>query len=84
MKKDDARIKKFYDDGYTYESFEHTLFFERDKFIKRSLSSSYSIKHNDVNYGEYVLELNKLFDKYENNGILRISNRSVAYIGTIK
>lgn len=84
IKKDDIKIKEFFDRGYAYESFENDLFFDRKKFIERSLSSSYSLKYGDVNYDNYISELNKLFDKYENSGVLRIPNNSVAYIGEVK
>lgn len=80
----DAKIITFFDKGYEYVSYYHPLIFNRENFIKRSLSSSYSLKENDTDFSLYISELNKLFDRFENNGLITISNQSVAYIGTIK
>lgn len=79
--RDDIKIKSFFGGGYDYVSFDHPLIFDRDGFIKRSLSSSYSLTENDRDYDEYLSALNEIFDKYENNGLLRIANQTVAYIG---
>lgn len=84
IEQDDPKIKTFFDKGYKYITFDYPLVFDRENFIKRSLSSSYSLKEDDVNYGQYISALNALFDKYENNGLISISNQSVAYIGIIK
>lgn len=82
--RDDPAIKAFFDKGYEYVSFDYPLIFDRENFIKRSLSSSYSLKKGDVKYEQYISALNELFNKYENNGLISISNQSVAYIGVIK
>lgn len=84
IERDDTKIKAFFDKGYDYVAFEHPLTFDRESFIKRSLSSSYSLKENNENYEPYIGALNELFDKYENNGVVSLSNQSVAYIGAIK
>lgn len=81
--KDGHRIKEFFDNHYKYVSFNYPLIFDRENFIKRSLSSSYSLKKDDETYEEYMCALNGLFDKYEHNGFIAITNQSVAYIGTI-
>lgn len=44
IKKDDPRIKEFFNDQYDYVSFDNPLYFDKEKFIARSLSSSYSLK----------------------------------------
>lgn len=80
----DPAIETFFDQGYEYVSFDYPLIFDREYFIKRSLSSSYSLRKDDTNYEQYLSALNKLFDKYERNGSISISNQTVAYIGTIK
>lgn len=84
IERDDSKIKEFFDKGYEYINFDYPLIFDKESFIKRSLSSSYSLKENDANYGEYISALKEIFDKYENNGLISISNQSVAYTGIIK
>lgn len=84
LKKDDSRIKEFFDNTYKYVAFDNPLLFNRERFISRSLSSSYSLKNGDDKYDMYINALQRLFDRYENGGIVSISNQSVAYIGIIK
>ncbi len=84
MKRNDPKINAFFDGKYEYVSFDYPLIFDKAHFIKRSLSSSYSSKEDDANYDQYIYELNLLFDKYEHNGLISISNQTVAYIGAIK
>lgn len=84
IEKDDQRIKNFFNDNYDYVSFDNPLFFDRGRFIARSLSSSYSLKAGDREYEKYIKALNELFDKYEKDGIVSVANQSVAYFGVIK
>lgn len=84
IERDDPKIKAFFDKGYEYIAFDYPLIFDKENFIKRSLSSSYSLKEDDANYGQYISALKELFDKYENNGLISISNQSVAYTSIIK
>jgi SAM-dependent methyltransferase len=80
----DIKIRLFFDDHYEIVAFDHPLFFNKDKFIARCSSASYSLKEADHNYGEYRKELELLFDQNSINGILKIPNETIAYIGTIK
>lgn len=84
ISKDDEKIISFFDGVYGRVSFSYPLIFDRAGFIKRSLSSSYSIKEGEKDYEQYIAVLNALFDKYENDGKISVANSSVAYIGNIK
>lgn len=84
MQKDDVRIKEFFDDEYEYVEFDNPLFYNKEKFISRSLSGSYSLKPGDKDYQEYVEQLSNLFDQNEDNGVLALANKTVAYIGRMK
>lgn len=81
---DDPRIKEFFDGQYDYVAFDNPLYFDKEKFIARSLSGSYSLKEGDREYEEYMETLIGVFNKHSNKGIVSIGNQSVAYIGTIK
>lgn len=83
IQRDDPKIRTFFDKGYRRVSFDHPLTFNRESFVKRSLSSSYSLQEKDENYEPYIAALNDLFDRHENGGIVTLSNHSVAYIGSI-
>lgn len=81
--KDDPRIKEFFDNGYDYISCMNPLSLYKEKFIKRSLSGSYSIKEGDRCYEEYITSIVEVFDRYSKQGRVIIPNSSVAYIGNI-
>lgn len=80
----DVRIKEFFNDKYEYITFDNTLYFDREKFINRSLSGSYSLKKYDADFDLYIKEINKIFDEFETDGIVKIENQTVAYVGTLK
>lgn len=80
IQKNDERIKHFFDNKYQYIEFNHSLFYDKDKFISRSLSGSYSLKSGDENYRQYIAELSMLFDTYSMEGVLEMPNQTVAYI----
>ena len=83
IKRDDQRIQDFFDNRYDYVSFDNPLFYDKEKFIARSLSGSYSLKDGDKDYGSYIESILEIFDRYSENDIVSIGNKSVAYIGQI-
>lgn len=84
IQKDDKRIKHFFDNKYEYVEFDNPLLYDKDKFISRSLSGSYSLKSGDENYQQYIDALSGLFDTYSTEGILEMSNQTIAYIGEVR
>ncbi len=82
--KDDPRIKEFFNGRYEYISYDNPLYYDKDRFIARSLSGSYSLKEGDTDYDKYLDAITETFEKYSDNGIITIANRSVAYIGSIE
>ncbi len=88
IQQDDSKIKSFFETeldsgfglGYEFISFDHTLIFDREKFIERSLSSSYSLQSGDADFSSYIDALNRVFDTYEQEGKVAIVNKSIAYI----
>lgn len=79
IKKDDERISEFFNGKYCYAEFDNPLLYDREKFIRRSLSSSYSLTEKDKNFSEYLSKLNELFDKNSTNGVLTIPNKTEVY-----
>lgn len=79
----DVRIKYFFNKKYEYLTFDNMLYFDREKFISRSLSGSYSLKKGDVGFDSFIEEINRVFDMFENDGIVKIDNKTVAYAGKI-
>lgn len=83
IKHNDERIKSFFNNVYEFVSFDNPLCFDKERFINRSLSGSYSLKKGDNNFDLYIEEIENIFNKFETDGIVKIDNQTVAYIGGI-
>lgn len=83
MKDDDESIAAFFNHNFKKLVFENPIEFTKEKFITRSLSASYSLKSDDVNYNEYIKELGDLFDVFSENNIVIMKNNTSAYIGSV-
>lgn len=84
IKRDDDRIKFFFDGEYERVEYDHPLYYSKEKFLNRSLSGSYSLKQEDADYEEYIGALGILFDEYAINGTVTLPNKTVAYIGAVR
>ena len=81
IRKDDERIREFFGGRNEYISFDHPLFLDRETFIARSLSGSYSLKEGDCDFDGYMASIVDVFYKNSRNGMVTIANQSVAYSG---
>lgn len=81
MKVDDVRFSEFFNGRYEHITFDNPLMFTKDMFISRSLSGSYSLQEGDECFDDYIASLEKLFDKYAVNEIVKMNNKTDAYIG---
>ena len=62
---------------------DNTQTYDRQGYINRVLSSSYSLKEEDNGYAEYLKDINKIFDMFSKNGLIAVPTETVAYIGTV-
>ena len=62
---------------------DNTQIYDREGYVNRALSSSYSLREDDARYAEYVAALGALFDRFAENGQLAAPIETVAYIGEI-
>ncbi|MBQ8279300.1 MAG: class I SAM-dependent methyltransferase [Roseburia sp.] len=83
IQKDDVRIKQFFSNNYNYLEFSNDIFYEKETFISRSLSGSYSLKCDDKNYNEYIKALENVFNKHALGNQLRMKNKTVVYFGKV-
>lgn len=83
MSYDDSRILYFFENRYEKLEFNHPLKYDRNQFVSRNLSSSYSLKQADAGFKIYIHELESIFEKYAYNGIIFVPNMTVAYIGDV-
>lgn len=81
IEQNDIRIQQFFDNKYEYAEFDNPIFFDKNKFISRSLSGSYSLKDTDDDFNKYIEALHELYEQYAENDRLVMANKTVAYIG---
>lgn len=83
IERDDPRIARFFGGVYDCAVFDHPLLYDKETFLRRSLSGSYSLKAGDARYADYIAALGALFDTYAENSILTMANQTVVYYGTL-
>ena len=57
--------------------------YDRQRYINRVLSSSYSINESDERYPKYLKEIHRIFDMFSTNGFIIVPTNTVAYIGEV-
>lgn len=62
---------------------DNTQTYDREGYINRVLSSSYSLKEEDNGYEEYLKDINKIFDMFSADDLIAVPTETVAYIGTV-
>lgn len=62
---------------------DNTQVYDRQGYIDRVLSSSYSLKEGDGRYAEYLRDINGIFDMFSSDGFIAVPTMTVAYIGEI-
>ena len=58
--------------------------YDRQTYLNRVLSSSYSLTEDDKRYPEYRKEIHNIFDTFSVGGLITEPVNTVAYIGTIE
>lgn len=82
-KRDKADVVRFFNGIFERAAFDNSYIVDRKTFIARCKSGSYSLSTYDPNYGQYIRELNELFDKYSTDGVVEIPSETISYIGKI-
>ena len=62
---------------------DNTQTYDRQGYINRVLSSSYSLKECDSRYKKYLEDINRIFDTFSVDGFIAVPIETVAYIGTV-
>jgi len=79
---DSAEYKAFFK-AVEYKEFENNLYFDKAGFVGRNLSSSYAPAPTSENYSLYINELQILFEKFQQNNRVMMSNITVSYVGAV-
>lgn len=79
----DEACRAFFDNKCDVYKCDNSLTYNRQGYIDRLLSSSYSLKEDDLRFTEYIESINKLFDRFAAHGIITVPTNTVAYIGSV-
>jgi len=77
--KEDKIKWAFFDGALQEQRFANPLSYDRQTFIDRALSSSYSLIETDPNFEAYLAEIGELFDQHAVDGKIVLPQDSVAY-----
>lgn len=76
-------IADFFEDSYEVRRVANDLVFNKESFINRALSASYSLTEADEKFENYIKELELFFDEYAIDGTLTMPNETVWYMGEV-
>jgi len=65
---------RFFKENYSVKIYENPLSYNKNDFIGRHLSSSFSLTKDDKYYPNLVEALSSIFEKYSKNGIVAVPN----------
>lgn len=71
--------RAFFGDEIQEQHFPNPLSYDRQTFVNRALSASYSLIETDPEFDAYVTELGELFDQHAVDGKIVLPQDSVAY-----
>lgn len=76
-------IEDFFSGNVKYKEFDCNLTEDFDSFIGRTLSSSHSIDQDSPLFDAYISDWRSYFDRFSENGIITIMNKTVLYWGVV-
>jgi SAM-dependent methyltransferase len=77
--KEDKIKRAFFDGALQERRFPNPLIYDRQTFVNRALSASYSLIETDAEFEAYLAELGELFDQHAVDGKIVLPQDSVAY-----
>jgi SAM-dependent methyltransferase len=78
-----SHYSDFFNGKYEVKIFQNDLVFNLKGYIGRTLSASYALKENDVNFSAYIAELTGCFNKHAVDGRLIMPNDTRSYVGKV-
>lgn len=79
----DAQCRAFFAGSCEVFCADNTQVYDRQGYLDRVLSSSYSLKESDARCAEYREEIDEIFGRYSTDGRLAVPTETVAYVGRI-
>lgn len=78
--KEKPGVKEAFFDGNLGEArFSNAIQYDRERFINRTLSSSYSLTEADPGFDQFVADLGSLFDHYAEGGVIAVQQETAVY-----
>ncbi len=62
---------------------DNTQTYDRQGYINRVLSSSYSLKESNIGYAEYLKEINAIFNTFSADNLINVPTETIAYVGEV-
>ena len=84
LRQDDDRIRNFFHDAYSMKEYDNPLYYSKEEFCARCLSSSNAPLPEEEAYEMYVAEAERIFDCYAEEGKLKMPNMTTVYAGVLK
>lgn len=79
----EARIDRWFSGAFEYASFDNVQLFDLEGFLGRVFTSSYTPLAGSAEYATFVADLQALFERFAEDGVVRFSYDTVVYIGRI-
>ena len=79
----DEKCQAFFSGGCEIFKADNSQCYDRQGYINRVLSSSYSLKEGEEQYTDYIKEINQLFDMFSIDGLITVPLSTVAYFGEV-
>lgn len=79
----DEKCRAFFTGECEIFKADNSQCYNRQGYINRVLSSSYSLKEGDERYTDYLKEIGTLFDMFSIDGLLTVPINTIAYVGEI-
>lgn len=73
----------FFEGGCNIFRADNSCTYDRNGYIERALSSSYSLREGDPLFSEYLNDIGAIFDRFSFNGRLTVPVNTVAYVGEV-
>lgn len=80
----DEKCRAFFNGKCEVFKVDNSQIYDRQGYIDRVLSSSYSLCEKDEEYGEYLENIKAHFNTFSEKGLLTVPIYTTAYIGSIE
>ncbi len=77
-------LENFFESSYATYRYDFPIEYTKQKFLSRSLSSSYAPLSDSENYKAFVREITALLDEAYETDTVKIANQTVMFVGRVK